>query len=215
MVISKNNHTIIWDWNGTLLDDLDLSIRAINHLLERRELPKLTVDRYLEVFAFPVKDYYVELGFNLEKEPFDIPAREFIDIYNHEVMNCSLHKGVIPVLEKLKQAGKQQLVLSAMKQDFLMQTLDHYRIIQFFDEVSGLNDHYANSKVENGKRMFERLQLQPENTCLIGDTIHDFEVARELGCRCILIANGHQSEKRLKKTGCRVIQDIRELIGEE
>lgn len=213
MVISENIRTVIWDWNGTLLDDTDLCIETINWLLFKRNLPSLDTTKYKEVFSFPVKDYYAEIGFNFSEEPFEIPAREFIDKYNRDVEHCNLHRGVVEILEHFHQIGKQQIVLSAMEQSVLEQTLEQNKIIHFFDEVSGLDNHYAHSKIENGKTLIRKMELNPEEICLVGDTIHDFEVAQELGCQCVLIANGHQSEKRLRETGCKILATISDLLN--
>lgn len=214
MVISKNIRTIIWDWNGTLLDDIDLCIETINLLLTKRNLPLLDTARYREVFSFPVKDYYAEIGFDFDKEPFEIPAREFIDKYNSEVEHCNLHEGTYEVLKHFHEAGMQQIVLSAMEQAVLERTLKHNNIYHFFDEVSGLDNHYAHSKIDNGKSLIKRMNLDPKNIYLVGDTVHDFEVAEELGCQCVLIANGHQSESRLVETGCKVINDLSEFYSQ-
>ena len=73
--------TIIWDWNGTLLDDLELSLDSVNVLLEERNLPKLTVERYKDIFGFPVVNYYVKAGFDFEKEAFEIPAKKYVKLY--------------------------------------------------------------------------------------------------------------------------------------
>jgi phosphoglycolate phosphatase len=75
----KQLKSIIWDWNGTLLNDLDFCISTINILLKKRELPLLNHYSYKEVFSFPVKDYYQAVGFDFSKEDFAIPAQEFID----------------------------------------------------------------------------------------------------------------------------------------
>ena len=58
--------TIIWDWNGTLLDDLDLSLESVNILLEERNLPALSVEKYKDIFCFPIVVYYVKAGFDFE-----------------------------------------------------------------------------------------------------------------------------------------------------
>jgi len=47
---------------------------------------------------------------------------------------------------------------------------------------------------------------------LIGDTVHDFEVATELGCKCVLIANGHQSCEILQSTGVLVLDRLGKLL---
>jgi len=205
--------TIIWDWNGTLLNDLDFCISTINKLLQKRALPLLNSDSYKEVFSFPVKDYYAAIGFDFEKEDFAIPAREFIDLYDSGVNNCGLQPFSVDVLMHFKKLGIRQFVLSAMKQDMLIHTLRHNNILNLFEGVAGLNDHYAVSKIERGEQLISEFKINRDNSTIIGDTIHDYEVAEKLGIECILVADGHQSEERLKSTRARVISEIRELMG--
>ena len=212
MVISEKIRTIIWDWNGTLLDDIDLCIETINGLLTRRNLPLLNFEKYREVFAFPVKDYYEEIGFDFRREPFETPAKEFIEKYNKEVVHCKLHDGVKEVLRWFQEQGKQQIILSAMEQNILEWTLQQHQITGYFNKISGLDNHYAVSKINNGKALIKTLNLNPDEICLIGDTTHDFEVARTLGCKCILVADGHQSEERLCATGSKVLKRLSKLL---
>ncbi|HDR51542.1 MAG TPA: HAD family hydrolase, partial [Mariniphaga anaerophila] len=90
-------------------------------------------------------------------------------------------------------------------------TLKHNGIFHFFEGVAGLGDHYAVSKVERGRQLISQFKIEKENALIIGDTIHDFEVAQELEIRCILIADGHQSEERLKRTGALVLDNLFDL----
>ena len=209
--ILKPVETIIWDWNGTLLNDTHFCVETINSLLVHRNLPRLTSEKYKEVFSFPVKDYYAQVGFDFSKEDFAIPAREFIIQYNSRVNECTLHKNAIKILEQFKMDGIEQYVLSAMKQDKLEETLKENNISYFFKDVVGLNDHYAVSKVERGKELIANNNISKDTALMIGDTIHDFEVAKELGIGCILIADGHQSKERLETTGAKVIDSLIEL----
>jgi phosphoglycolate phosphatase len=208
----SNYKGIIWDWNGTLLDDTHLAVAAMNGMLARRGLPALSVDRYKALFTFPVKDYYREVGFDFDLEPFEVPAMEFINRYNREVWECSLHAEAIWVLNHFKGLGIAQYILSAMQQETLDQCMEFYRIGHFFGHVSGLGDHYAHSKLESGKALLAKLPHPPADLLLIGDTLHDFEVAAELGIACLLISNGHQSHDRLKSAGVPVIADLAQLV---
>ena len=204
---------IIWDWNGTLLDDTQLAVDCMNKILSKRGIPVLTVDRYKKVFTFPVRDYYRSIGFDFENEPFEIPAFEFIEVYNRMVWECSLHANGIQVLNHFRECGIRQFILSAMQQETLDKCLEHFRISHFFEKVSGLDDHYANSKLETGRQMLQKLHLDPKDLLLIGDTEHDSEVATELGCSCILVSNGHQAQERLERTGMPVIEDLGQLLN--
>ncbi len=204
--------SIIWDWNGTLLNDLDFCITTINKLLKKRSLNPVCHDSYKAVFSFPVKDYYEAIGFDFEEEDFAIPAREFIDIYNAGVKDCLLHSSVTKVLSYFKERGIRQFVLSAMQHNMLEHTLKHQGIFDYFEGIAGLNDHYAVSKIERGEQLISEFKINKENSTIIGDTIHDFEVAEQLGTDCILIADGHQSAERLKSTGVQVLSELNELM---
>jgi phosphoglycolate phosphatase len=204
---------IIWDWNGTLLNDIELCVQIMNEMLKKRNLQQLSVTEYKDVFSFPVKDYYQKIGFNFVDEPFEIPALEFIDLYNDRVKTCQLHDHSIAVLQHFQSIGIRQFILSAMKQDALNKCLEQQHLSHFFEHVSGLDNHFATSKLENGKNLISTINLAASEIVLIGDTVHDFEVARELDCQCILIANGHQSKAILEATGVPVIDQLDQLIG--
>jgi phosphoglycolate phosphatase len=206
---------IIWDWNGTLLNDLDLCIMSINTLLERRKLPLLSNQSYRDVFSFPVRDYYLAIGFDFAMEEFSMPAQEFIDLYETGVNGCRLHDWAVKVLSHFRDNGFRQFILSAMHQDMLEKTLKHNEIYHYFEGVAGLNDHYAVSKVERGRQLILRFNINRERTLMIGDTNHDFEVAQDLGIACILVADGHQSLQRLENTGTSVVKNLAELMQPE
>lgn len=206
----RYNH-FIWDWNGTLLDDRWLTVASMNRLLKRRGMEFLTEERYMDVFSFPVKDYYVALGFDFDKEPFSISGTEFIVEYNKRALEPVLHEGVMSTLDELTQNGSSHSILSASKQDILNELMIHYSLAGYFDHVIGQDDHYAFGKTEAGRELIGKLSIPAEKIIFVGDTIHDYEVARELGVDCALMSLGHTSIKRLKATGAPVFSGFREL----
>ena len=207
-----NVPVILWDWNGTLLDDLDLCLSSINNLLQKRQIPLLDHDAYKNVFSFPVKNYYEAIGFDFTREHFDVPAKEFIDLYDSQVEECSLHDSAPEVLAFFKELGVRQFVLSAMKESMLLHTLKHNGILSVFEGVAGLKDHYATSKIERGHQLLRQFNIEKEKAWMIDDTDHDLEVATALGIHCLLIADGHQSKERLKKSGATVVENLKSLM---
>jgi phosphoglycolate phosphatase len=205
-------NSIIWDWNGTLLNDVELCISSINSLLKNRNLSQINTKKYKEVFSFPVKEYYKTLGFDFETEDFSVPAHQYIDLYYAGFGSCSLQENTIEVLTHFRKKGIRQFVLSAMEHEMLEETLKIKGIFHFFEGVAGLRDHYAVSKIDVGKQLILDFEIDRENTLMIGDTTHDFEVAQHLGVKCILIADGHQTPERLEKTGGIVIGSLQELV---
>lgn len=205
--------TIIWDWNGTLLNDIDLCVKSMNKLLKARNLPQISQNVYRDVFSFPVKDYYQTIGFDFSKEDFETPAHQYIDLYYEGFDGCSLQNETEKVLDYFWQKKIRQFVLSAMEHRMLEKTLKAKGIFGYFEGVAGLTDHLAVSKVDQGKLLIGKFNIEPAETWIIGDTVHDFEVASEMGVKCILIADGHQSEERLLKTGAPVLQNIGQLLS--
>ncbi len=208
--------TIIWDWNGTLLNDLELSLGATNSLLQDRNLPTLSVERYKEIFKFPVIDYYKEAGFDFNNEPFEIPARQYMALYHAGEHTTQLFPDVIETLTFLKENSHRQIVLSAMEDGNLKKMIRNAGVYDFFDGIFGIKDDFAREKVSMGKQVIKDLNLNPVECLMIGDTLHDAEVAEQCGFDCILYSGGHVSKQRLKAKGHRIIErlsDIQQILS--
>lgn len=211
-MVSKNKKAIIWDWNGTLLNDVEICIDCMNKLLGARNLSLLDQDAYKDVFTFPVKAYYQKLGFNFTTEEFEKPATEFIDLYYQNLHRADLFKPVNEILSQLKSKGYHQSILSAMEHERLVESLKDKKVFHLFDQVAGIEDHYAHSKLDNGYNLLNKLSFKMEEILIVGDTLHDLEVARKLGVEILLVANGHQSKERLLAETPNVINDFSEII---
>lgn len=208
--MSKYN-CIIWDWNGTLFDDLEVCINVMNKILTNRNLPLLNRERYKEVFGFPVKQYYDQLGFDFEKESFEKISTEFITEYQKESLFAKLNENCISTLEYIREEEVNQIILSASQIENLEEQVSHFGIIDYFDRLLGLNHCHATSKVDIGKRWLEESGFDKGEVLLIGDTMHDYETACEIGCDCLLLASGHQSKERVSCFGVPVIQSLLEV----
>jgi phosphoglycolate phosphatase len=209
--LSKYRH-IVWDWNGTLLDDSAVCTEILNEMLLRRGMSRVTIDEYRRDFDFPVMDYYRRLGFDFEKEPYDAIAKEFIDAYDLRRFSCRLQAGAEAAVKKIAGMGTPQSILSAYQQPRLEEIVEHFGLRKYFHILSGLSDDYAHSKVDSGKRLPARLGCLPSELLLIGDTTHDHEVATAMGADCILIVSGHQDKERLRRCHAMVFENIAELL---
>ncbi len=203
---------IIWDWNGTLFNDVRLCVDIMNEILQKRNLQALSLKKYREIFDFPVKDYYRKLGFDFEKEPFENLGVEFINEYNRLRFKASLHKDVKNILQQLYLNNKQQYVLSAREHKALLEDLNYFGISDCINDVSGLNNHLAKGKLQLGENLIKKHNIDTRKCVLIGDTLHDAEVAEKLKLDCVLIAGGHHSKERLLTAGVLVIDEISELF---
>lgn len=204
--------SIIWDWNGTIMDDVAISVDAINTVLRNRNMKTMAIAEYREIFRFPVSEYYKDLGFTFEKESFEVVGKEFISEYEARWHASPLQHGIQNVLQSFRAAKLTQFVLSAASLDMLSRLVAHYKIGEFFKDIAGLNDIYAAGKIELGKQLIAKTKIDTDRTLLIGDTSHDAEVAKALGVKAIMVAQGHESAARLAKTGFPVALNAAELL---
>ena len=108
----------------------------------------------------------------------------------------NLHEGLVETVVSLKNKGHNNVVLSASRKENLIEQLKHYKIDHLFDDILGIEDIYATSKVDIAKSYVQKHQLTPKELLVIGDTLHDAEVANELGCGVIIYTKGHQAKHR-------------------
>ena len=202
---------IIWDFNGTILDDAWLCVEVLCGLLKKRNMPPITLDEYQQLFDFPVIDYYRKIGFNFDKESFDIIADEYIAAYEAEMHNCKLRDGIIEMMDKIKSSHQSQSVLSAAHQDSLEKALTDLSLMPYFTHVAGLGDYYAHSKIDVGHKLMAQLELNSDQVLLIGDTTHDFQVATQIGADCVLIPGGHQTKQRLIACGAKICDSMADI----
>jgi len=201
---------IIWDWNGTLFDDVAVCVEAVNTMLGQRGLPTLpSLAAYRSVFGFPIQDYYRRVGFDFDVEPYADLAADYIPLYHRLASRAPLFPGTTAILEDAREAGLHQVILSASQVDNLMSQIKLFGIEGFFDELLGLPDILAASKVDIGRQYIAR--VKPDRVLLVGDTIHDKEVADALGADCVLVASGHQNKPTLQGCGATVVDSLTDL----
>lgn len=204
--LSHKRH-VIWDWNGTLLDDVEQVVEVIGQILSAHGLPPVSQEQYRDVFCFPISEYYRRLGFDFNKEPFEVLSERFVKLYGAVATECSLHPGAEALFKALRDRGISQSVLSAANEGHLKDLLAHHSLLPYFDHVYGLSDFHAASKVQRGMELLEAVGV-PANECiLVGDTDHDLEVGKAMGIDVLLLADGHQSYERLSALHDNVVLD--------
>lgn len=191
---------VFWDWNGTLLDDLQYAIDVRNRVFPCFGLPAIhSIEEYHRQFTFPVRVYYERAG--VTDENFVKVAHAWMDEYLRGVDGIPLHGDARHALEAFQNAGMQQVVLSASDRDILTRQIAQYGIEGYFQQVLGLSHIYATSKKAIGETYLAACGQRREGCVLIGDSLHDAEVARELHTQCILVTRGHQSAETLMAAG--------------
>ena len=203
---------IIWDFNGTILSDMQICIDSVNEMLSRRELETIPdIEAYRRIFDFPVIDYYRRLGFDFSKEPYEELAKTWINLYEKKFHRAKLTDNLSETLVTISGKGITQDIISACDERMLENQLANFKIRHFFRTVMGLDNIHAAGKTDIARAW------RKNNPCakalFIGDTIHDAEAARESGCDCVLFSGGHQSRDRLISEKIPVVNNISEILN--
>ena len=193
---------VIWDFNGTILDDVSIGISAINVMLSSRKMKTIdSVDEYRELFGFPIKDYYARVGFDFDKEDYEaVLAPEWVREYNLLEGAAQMCDGVEDALYLFSSSGVRQSIISASSMDMLRSQIGRLGITDCFENIIGCDNFYAYGKSE---LCVEFVNRHPDDKfILIGDSTHDHEVAMAAGIDCALVLSGHMNRKTLEKCGC-------------
>ncbi|MCU0104361.1 HAD hydrolase-like protein [Acholeplasma vituli] len=204
---------LIWDFNGTILDDLVLCLDLLNDMLEQQNKPRIDIPAYKNIFGFPIKDYYIEAGLSFDTVSFDVLSQYFIQKYQPSSFQCRIHEGVIDVLKMTRNMGVKNIILSASETNNLLEQVKVLGIETYFEHIVGTDNIKGQGKVARGIQLMNDTGIDPKQCLYIGDTIHDAEVAEALGIKVILYSGGHQSKERLKSTNAIIIDHLSDIMG--
>lgn len=203
---------LIWDFNGTIVNDVDICVDLINNLLKKKGKPPLSKQQYQNVFTFPVIEYYKKAGLIDNDEEFKEVAHEWMNSYYALEHQVSPFANVNSIMQRVQELGIKQGIISASAQDQLERMLEATNLKPYLSDVLGINDIYATSKVHIGQAFIERCPYQPNEILMVGDTLHDKEVALAMGINYVLCAQGHQSYEVLSVNNNHVIKDLAEIF---
>lgn len=202
---------IIWDWNGTLLNDVSASLASINDMLKIREMPPIDIDIYRESIGVPIRKFY-ERVFDMEKEDYSIIINQYNNGYLKHLEACKLTDGAIEAIEYIRKNGSRQAVVSSSNNEQLCENIKKYGLDGCFEAVLGSADFYAGSKIDRAKAYLKKSGAKSENVLVVGDLEHDAEMAEELGADCVLITSGHEHISRLEQTEAKLVDNLFELL---
>lgn len=201
---------IFWDWNGTLLDDAFAACEAVNIMLENRKLPKITFGQYRDYIDVPIIRFY-EKVMDVSKESMESLSEEFNSLFLSCLSENPLMAGAKDVLAAISSLGIKQYIFSSSQNKHIEPFLEKFGISEYFVSVVGASDCHVGSKAEKTRDFITESGIPPQEAVFIGDMVHDSEVASFIGSDCILVPNGHQSEKAVYETGREVALSLSEL----
>ncbi len=202
---------VIWDWNGTLLNDLSASLASVNDMLDLRGMPHIDADFYKECIGVPIRKFYDRV-FDMEKEDYSVIIKQYNEGYLLHLEDCGLTRGAREAIEYFCSCGINQAVVSSSNNDQLCANIIKYGLDGCFDAVLGSADFYAGSKIDRAKDYLEKTDGKSGRILVVGDLEHDSDMAKELGADCVLLTSGHEHISRLERANVPLIDDLYALI---
>lgn len=199
---------VFLDFNGTIINDIDLCLDLLNEILIKQGKETITKERYKNIFTFPIKKYYELAGVDFNQDSFEVLAKWFIAKYQPLSMQCGLFPNIVEAFAKLKELGYRLVILSASEKNNLLEQCHNYDIIKYFDAILGIDNIHADGKVHIALDYIQEHNIDPNDVTFIGDTLHDLEVAKAIGCKCVLVSCGHQSYEVLSTSGQMIVDDV-------
>lgn len=205
-------HNILWDWNGTLIDDAVTSLNCVNDMLTEMGKPLITMEQYYTYVETPIIGFYRHI---LTEDELDFPSisKSFHNSYNNRLNETKLSLNTLNVLKSLKENGAKQYIITATKEENAKNLTIKYGVNEYFDGIFGADNTLAESKVERALKFFNDNNINPADTVFVGDTLHDLETANALGVDCILVTFGHQGKAIVENSGTVTADNLDEVLN--
>ncbi|MGW6746083.1 HAD family hydrolase [Streptomyces sp. NPDC055025] len=216
--MGKQNTHLVWDWNGTILDDIDAVIGATNAAFADIGLESITLDRYRELYCVPIPRFYERMMGRLPSdEEWTVMDAAFHRYYTERRAACTLTEGVEELLAQWRLDGRSQSLLSMYGHEELVPTVRGYGIESHFLRVDGRTGPSGGSKALHMERHLTALAsagaISAEHTVVIGDAVDDAVAAAHVGARAVLYTGGTNSRAGLETMGVPVVDTLAEAVA--
>lgn len=201
---------IVWDYNGTIVDDAKLAVDAENIVLQSYNKPPITLEYYLKECKMPILNFYKKI-FDFEYYDFKEIADRFFFQYDRLSETANVFPEVRRMIAKFSEKGCRQGVVSGFETARLTLSLKKFGLEKYFCFLSGSDDIECGDKSSRAVEVLKQYDFSPKETLFIGDMYHDYETARKVGADCVLIAKGHQGGDVLRACNVTVIDSAEEL----
>ncbi|PJE94605.1 phosphatase [Streptomyces carminius] len=205
---------IVWDWNGTLLHDIEAVVAATNASLAELGLPPLTLARYQELYCVPVTRFYERLMGRLPTaEEWAGMDEVFHRHYFDRVERVGLTEGAAELLAARRAAGLTQSLCSLARHEHLVPLVRRHGIEEHFVRVDGSADGNVRGKARQMAAHVAALGgFDPRRTVVVGDALDDAVAAARVGVRAVLYTGGAHSRAGLAVAGVPVVDTLAEAV---
>ncbi|MEN8234635.1 MAG: HAD family hydrolase [Actinomycetota bacterium] len=205
---------VVWDWNGTLVDDLPVVIDSVNGALGAIGEQAIDADDYRAHYTRPVYRFYESLlDRTVTRSEWETLDRVFHDRYSASLDRVPLAEGANAALDAVEARGWTQSILSMWWEADLTACVARRGLTDRMTLIQGNRNDGGGTKAAHLRRHLAALDLEPTSAVLIGDSLDDAAAAQEVGARCVLYDGGSHHPDELVRTGAPVVGSLTAAIG--
>lgn len=195
---------IIFDWSGTLIDDVAFTYSATMKVFEKIGLEKITMEKFKEEFTLPYMDFYKKFKKNADKRIIDNSFDKELDLIN----KSKLFPEVKEVLNFLQKRKIKMIILSSYFQESLEREIKDNDLQDFFSDINGS----VHDKTEVIIEIMQKNNFKPTETIYVGDMVHDIDTGKKAGVITVIVSCGYQLKQvLLEKNPDFLIKNLEEL----
>lgn len=184
--------SLLFDWSGTLVDDLPPTLHATNEVLSRHQVPAMSRDEFRQRFRLPYPEFYEEV---LPGVPIESLEDTFRTSFDESPIGVTVLPYAREMLEWCREAGIRCFVLSSMDVGLFTRQAHEFELHGYFEAIyAGVID-----KRERIREILERHELPVEETAFVGDMVHDIQTAKHGGISSVAVATGYDPVHRLEE----------------
>ncbi|WP_344671777.1 HAD family hydrolase [Catenulispora yoronensis] len=200
---------LVWDWNGTVLNDFEIILRSTNDSFGDHGLAPITAEQYRTQIKMPIRSFYADiLGHEPTDEEWEGLDSTFHKYYVAYERQARLSDGLPDLFRDWAGRGHSQSLLSMYHDDKLVPVVGHHGIAHHFALVQGTTPPRPARKAEHLADHLRRLRMEPSRVVLIGDSPDDAAAARSVGARVILYSGGFAAAASLRATGAPIADSL-------
>lgn len=205
----------VWDWNGTLFDDLEIVVDAVSRGLATMGAAPIDLDIYRTHYTRPVKVFYDRvIGRPVSEAEWEELDRVFHDGYRTLLERANLTRDAAAALEAVREGGHTQSLLSMFPHQELIPLTHRLDVARYFDRIDGLVGPPGAPKaayLESHLRLLTAGE-DPATVAVIGDTPDDAVAAAHVGAVCVLYDGGSHHRADLVAKGVPVVGTLLEAV---
>ena len=205
---------VVWDWNGTLVEDLPVVVASVNAALEAIGESSITEEDYRAHFARPVERFYEAL---LERpvtaDEWDTLDRVFHDHYRATLDQVPLSYDALDAIELVADRGWSQSILSMWWEDELLAVVAQHGLLDHMSLVQGNRDDPGGEKARHLLEHLASLDIEPHTVVMVGDSLDDAAASGVVGTACVLYDGGSHHLDVLEDVGVPVTGSLVEAVN--